>query len=229
AVEKAINEKYDLIFMDVLMPELDGLEATKKIRAVDLDTPIVALTAHALKNVKDEVLSVGMNDFVTKPVKIEEIERILEKFCGHLSIEISSSKENNNVMKKEDIEESETTDEKIKKINKIKESIEKTISEDSLDNEFAKDLLVTFLNSAKNSINNIISALKDRTFSTVQLEAHSIKGAARTLNLDEVADVAYEIEMHAKEKSVDFDYEKHLKILEDWINNFEIYYKKFFE
>lgn len=223
AVDKALSQKYDLIFMDVLMPELDGLEATKKIRAVDLDTPIVALTAHALKNVKDEVLSVGMNDFVTKPVKIEEIELILEKFCGHLSIEINSNEENNNIV---EIEKSETTEEKI---NIIKESIEKTIAEDGLDNEFVKDLLVTFLNSAKNSINNIISALKDGTFDKVQLEAHSIKGAARTLNLDEVANVAYEIEMHAKEKSVDFDYEKHLKILEDWINNFEIYYKKFFE
>ncbi|MFN3692174.1 MAG: response regulator, partial [Fervidobacterium sp.] len=227
------------IFMDVLMPELDGLEATKRIRGVDLDTPIVALTAHALKNVRDEVLSVGMNDFVTKPIKIEEIERILEKFCSHLSVEPSLDEaEKETQIKKEQTEkleiitesvENNTNNEAEEKIKKIKESVEKAIIEGSFDNTFAKELIGTFLDSAKKSMNNIVLALKNGNFEIAQLEAHSIKGAARTLNLEEMSNLAYGIEQHAKEKSSDFDYEENLKILEDWINKFEMYYQKFFE
>ncbi len=71
AVEKftASPESFDFIFMDIQMPEMDGLEATKKIRAKGADIPIVAMTAHATKEFKKECFQVGMNDYTTKPIK----------------------------------------------------------------------------------------------------------------------------------------------------------------
>lgn len=237
AIEKAIKEKYDLIFMDIIMPDLDGIEATKKIRTVHLDVPIVALTAHAVKNLKDEILSVGMNDFVSKPVKFEEIDRILEKFCGHLSNISHDYKINDKVESLEINKEIDKNFEKIgenaesqretqKTINKIKEYVEKAKIEKGLDDKFTKELLKMFIDSTKNSVNNIRNALINGDFKSVQQEAHNIKGSARTFNLKEMGDAAWKIEEYAKEKSTDFDYEKHLTVLENWLNDFEKYYNE---
>lgn len=83
AVEKyaASPGDFDLIFMDVQMPVMDGMEATKAIRKKGFtDIPIVAMTAHAIKGYRDECLGAGMNDYVTKPIKRELVFEILEKY-----------------------------------------------------------------------------------------------------------------------------------------------------
>jgi two-component system sensor histidine kinase/response regulator len=83
AVEKysAAPENYDLIFMDVQMPEMDGKEATQKIRGLGFgDVPIVAMTAHAMKGDREMCLESGMNDYVTKPIKRETVFNIIEKY-----------------------------------------------------------------------------------------------------------------------------------------------------
>lgn len=73
---------YDLIFMDVQMPKMDGLEATKKIREHGFDGPIVALTAFADEDNIQNCLDVGMNGFVSKPVKKKELKKTLEKYLN---------------------------------------------------------------------------------------------------------------------------------------------------
>lgn len=74
----------DLIFMDIQMPELDGTEATKKIRELEINkskqVPIIALTAGALKEEKDKCLGAGMDDFITKPIESSKIKAVLNKF-----------------------------------------------------------------------------------------------------------------------------------------------------
>ncbi len=75
---------YDIVFMDIQMPEMDGYEATQRIRTretptLNPDLIIVAMTAHALKSDKERCLAVGMNDFLTKPVRLEELNEVLER------------------------------------------------------------------------------------------------------------------------------------------------------
>ncbi len=68
---------YDLIFMDVQMPVLNGLDATRKLREMNIDTPIIAMTANALKGDRDVCIAAGMNDYIGKPVKMNDLEDIL--------------------------------------------------------------------------------------------------------------------------------------------------------
>ena len=72
--------QYDLIFMDMRMPNMDGLESTRKIRALGgahKDIPIVALTANAFDDDRNACFDSGMNDFMTKPVSAEELQEMV--------------------------------------------------------------------------------------------------------------------------------------------------------
>lgn len=83
AVNKALANRYDIIFMDIQMPEMDGLEATRQILKNISDRPvIIAVTANATDRDRDECLEVGMNDFVSKPVKPLEIKECILKWQG---------------------------------------------------------------------------------------------------------------------------------------------------
>jgi CheY-like chemotaxis protein len=82
AVEKYITspEDFDLIFMDIQMPEMDGLEATKAIRKREDEIPIVAMTANAMKGDMEKCLNVGMDDYMTKPIKRDLVFEMIKKW-----------------------------------------------------------------------------------------------------------------------------------------------------
>jgi CheY-like chemotaxis protein len=86
AVDAALSERFDLILMDVQMPDLDGFEATSLIRAAEAAsgsrTPILALTAHAMKGDREACLKVGMDGYVSKPVKAAELLASIESWLG---------------------------------------------------------------------------------------------------------------------------------------------------
>jgi len=90
AIDKFINDKFDIILMDIAMPVLDGMSASKKILEYEeinslTHTPIIALTANALKGDKEKFLSAGMDEYLTKPIKEEQLLDILYKFGINLS------------------------------------------------------------------------------------------------------------------------------------------------
>jgi CheY-like chemotaxis protein len=85
-LEKLQEKTYDLILMDVQMPEMDGLEATRLIRktATKQQPVIIAMTANAMQEDKEECLQAGMNDYLSKPVNIDELVLLLKKWATHV-------------------------------------------------------------------------------------------------------------------------------------------------
>lgn len=85
AVENMANAPYDIVLMDMHMPEMDGLEATRKIRAMGgepAETPIIALTANAMKSDRETCLTAGMNDFITKPFDPNDLLERINKWAN---------------------------------------------------------------------------------------------------------------------------------------------------
>ncbi|MDE1460434.1 response regulator [Spartinivicinus poritis] len=85
AIIKTKQYHFDLIFMDVQMPHMDGLETTRRIRERELSErriPIIALTAHALAEEKKQLLLAGMDDYMTKPINENQLQHIIKKWTG---------------------------------------------------------------------------------------------------------------------------------------------------
>jgi len=78
ALQALQRKPYDVVLMDVQMPEMDGLEATHRIRSSGLNTQIIAMTAHALEGDREECLRAGMNEYISKPIRMEELQKILD-------------------------------------------------------------------------------------------------------------------------------------------------------
>ncbi len=87
AVNLAREQEFHIIFMDVQMPEVDGIEATKEIRQIQkeqgLHTPIIALTAGVIKEERDACIEAGMDGFIGKPVSMEVLKNALKEFCSY--------------------------------------------------------------------------------------------------------------------------------------------------
>lgn len=82
AVEKVEKEQFDLILMDINMPIMNGIEATRHIREMGSAIPIIAFTANALVGDREEFLACGMDDYMSKPISLENFYRILEVYAN---------------------------------------------------------------------------------------------------------------------------------------------------
>jgi PAS domain S-box-containing protein len=82
ALEMALQAHYDLILMDCQMPEMDGYEATRRLRAAGFTAPIVAMTANAIKGDRERCLEAGMNDYLTKPMDLKVLRAMVSKWAG---------------------------------------------------------------------------------------------------------------------------------------------------
>lgn len=80
ALEYLLQKSYDIIFMDYQMPVMNGIEATKALRQWKIETPVIALTANAMKGDREKFLDAGMNDYISKPFKIGDLINVLNTY-----------------------------------------------------------------------------------------------------------------------------------------------------
>ena len=82
AISALERQPYDIILMDIQMPEMDGIEAAKKIRERWPNGPkIIAITAYALEGDREKCIEAGMDDYISKPIQLDELQSLLESCC----------------------------------------------------------------------------------------------------------------------------------------------------
>ena len=212
---------YDLIFMDHMMPVMDGVEATRKIRALGTEyakhIPIVALTANAIKGVERQFKEAGMNDYLAKPIHMNQLNEILQKWIPFdKQVRIVKGQEVPPTPVGMDTAPIPGVDSAADVIDLLK-GID---VEDGLRNcGGSKSVYVKVLTTFASS--NLLAGLQEY-FEKGDLEnytvmAHSIKGACRNIGANDVADQAYELECAGKDEDVEFINKYHKTFCENYI------------
>ena len=183
AIEKYQKMSPDLILMDVHMPELDGISATKKIREIELlsgnKVPIIALTAGALKEERESCFASGMNDFLTKPLVPEKIKVILNKY-------LMKAKHSNELLHHDESE------------NDLHMAYHEMLN--SFKNKsFVKDILIIALKEIPTQILELENACKEKNPKKVNTAAHKIKGSSNYMRFLIMAIIAEKIEGEVNE------------------------------
>ena len=172
----------DLIFMDIQMPVLDGIDATKQIREIESKTlkhvPIIALTAGALKEEKEKSFAAGVDDFVTKPILSESIQTVLKK---HLP-----NPKKTNV----DFPDGETTSEVHFGYNELVMSL-------GNEREFVRELITKVITDIPTKINQLEQACIQSDTTKIKTMAHSMKGLFLSMRCNILAAIAGKMEKDA--------------------------------
>lgn len=189
ALEKFDPEKFDLVLMDVAMPEMDGLEATRQIRLKWQDAdmpPILALTARVMDAIQDEVELVGIDIVLSKPIPFQELKHALETALSDQPVKppVSAAPHKSAVANIQDgtiLSKMSPT---------VLAEMKEMFSEDAI-----LDLAKKFVDDAAQRTETIVDAIRQNDSKTATAEAHSIKGSALVLGFADVAAYARQIEL----------------------------------
>ncbi|MBF0409151.1 MAG: response regulator [Candidatus Riflebacteria bacterium] len=182
---------YDLVFMDLQMPDMDGIEATSLIRqknspVINHEVPVIAMTAHALKGNREECLEVGMNDYISKPVSPNEIMNAIKKY---LFLEQEEFPE------KESLKDKQISDLLIFDKNTLFERLGE-------DNQLCSQVINVFISDAPKQIASILDAIEQNNLEQVLLRSHTLKGASANVCAVSLNNLISKIEAAAKSDDI---------------------------
>jgi len=181
AIKKLEEQNFHIVMMDIKMPLLDGIEATKIIRnsnkgIINPKIPIIALTAHNMKGDREKFLKAGMDDYITKPLSKKSLLKIIRKFSGEIKNEDKIERE----MK-----------------NQFRHILDKegTLERFGDDIELAKEMWKIFIEEGEKKLKILEKRMEEKNFPSLEMEAHSLKAAAINIGAEILSDAAYEMEM----------------------------------
>ncbi|MBD2175544.1 PAS domain S-box protein [Pseudanabaena sp. FACHB-1998] len=175
------QQTYDLIFMDMQMPEMDGLVATRQIHQNWLNGTltnkprIVAMTANAMQGDREICLSSGMDDYLSKPIRPAELVRVLwecQPIASNISVKISSIN-----------------------INTLHEVVNDIGGEDP---EFLSELIDSYLDNTQSLLQELYTSLAEPDFERLLRTAHSLKSSSSVIGADDLASLCRELEAYLR-------------------------------
>ncbi|HNW26281.1 MAG TPA: response regulator, partial [Candidatus Gastranaerophilaceae bacterium] len=176
AIEAYKTKKYDLILMDCQMPIMDGYEASEKIRELEVGTnshiPIIALTANAMQHDREKCFRAGMDDYITKPVKTQELLSLIGKY---VNVE-------------------DTYSENFEQNVFVQDNIDKMVSEIGFSQEEAAQMYKEFLEFLSQTIQELEKATEDGDFEQLGKIAHKLKGASANLRFEKISQISARLE-----------------------------------
>ena len=207
------KKKYNVILMDVKMPEIDGVEALKRIRggnSINKQTPIIALTADSSSGIREKYLDEGFSDYLSKPFEPIKLERKIMRFIPMGLIQ-SNTVYGNREKKREYL------------IN-----VNEGLRYCSRDMEMYKEILDTYLQLGMENIMNISKLYNDGNWANYGIQVHSLKSTSLSVGAKKLYEMALNLEKAAKEENISYitsnheemihTYKKVLEEIEEYFN-----------
>ncbi len=186
AVERLSRERYDLVLMDVQMPVMDGLDATKIIRdpgstVLEHQVPIVAMTAHAMERDRELCLAAGMDDYVSKPIQPRELLAILDKHVLHREPSLGP------------LLDPVAPPDRVRPLDEVR-----LLSKLGGSERVMAEILELFVETSRSTFAALEQAMEAGDTGEALRLAHTLKGASANITADEVRDAALAVEMALK-------------------------------
>lgn len=198
---------YDIIFLDHMMPEMDGIETLHIIKRLDdyYIPPIVALTANAITGMKEMYLKEGFDSYLSKPINVLELDKIIHKYFGGTSKTINDEKYEKNHEVKNDIIESDKegneTMEEFLKNNNV--DLDKSL-EFLGDMEMYNITILDFKTESLNKWKKIEECLNTEDMTNYSIYVHALKSDCKYLGFMKLADISYQHELKSKENDLNY-------------------------
>ncbi len=172
---------FDLVLMDIQMPEMDGMETTRRLKSLNLAAlpPIVAMTAYAMKEDRERFLAAGMDDYLAKPIRAQQIIAMVSRWVSEGHGVIQEALLNTDFVVEEEV------------LASLSDAV-------GGDPAFVQSMLEEFIVEAKEQITAAISAHASGSCKGVQSELHTLKGNSGTLGAAQVHSICEKIELKAK-------------------------------
>ncbi|MCK5173248.1 MAG: response regulator, partial [Planctomycetes bacterium] len=204
AVDKATCEQYDLILMDMQMPNMSGCEATRWLRKQKYTLPIIALTANVMKSDMEECFNAGCDEFHSKPIDRAKLFKTISKYlqCGDtvLSEEIDSVKEQVDDLTElasgaVEPQNEQRADEEVIDWQELTDRVG--------DETLIKKMISVFLDRYPRQLEDLHTAVEVANAEDVCSLAHALKGAAASMGAKPMSQAAYQLELKAKENNIE--------------------------
>lgn len=198
ALEALEGVPYDAVLMDVQMPEMDGYEATAELRRREADgerhTPVIAMTANALQGDREDALAAGMDDYISKPVKAEDLEAILARWVSRSDEE--TEEENPAAQENGAVDPS---------LPVVDYGVIDELRQLQLDGEpdLLAELVEVFVEDASARLKTLREALNQADADGVAKIAHTLKGSAGNLGASRMAHLAAQLEERGRSGNLD--------------------------
>lgn len=211
ALTNLSRKRYDLVFMDIRMMQMDGIETTRRIRdtsssALDHSVKIIALTAQAMNYDRQHCLDAGMDDYIAKPVTLDTLAAIIKKWFPD-SYEMSTTNAEPSIDESIELEEKAIEQAPIWDLPKM---IEHLLQDENL----TKTVIGDFLTDTPRQLQKICSLIESGDTSNLEIRAHTIKGASSILGAERMRIIAKSLEQAAHKGLT-----KHYKRLYESLNN----------
>ncbi len=216
---------FDIIFMDHMMSGMDGVEAMKRIRTdvagLNGSIPVVALTANAMSSAKQMFLAEGFDGFVSKPVEIEELERVLKQVLPKSALSFVDA---NGVV--EEVPEDEPEEQNVPAPSEEKDFITELrksgIDTDAGlkycvgDKEFYKSLLIQFATESADKIGSMKKYYNVRDWHNYEILVHALKSTSKMIGIADLSEKAKALEQSAKNNEEQFILDNHEQMVRDY-------------
>jgi CheY-like chemotaxis protein/HPt (histidine-containing phosphotransfer) domain-containing protein len=193
AVEKIKLNEYDAVFMDYMMPGMDGIETTRLIRADEKDLPIIALTADAIEGSEQMFLQAGFQAFLTKPINISSLDAVIRKWITRGVSDFSYEKTKSPPQKNEPAVSREC---EIAGIN-VKYGL--SLYDDDM--EMFLDITRSFAEDIPEELEKL-REVSEETLRAYAINVHTVKGCAAGIGAKKLSDKAFQLEQMAKSNNL---------------------------
>lgn len=217
AMEK---QKHDIVFLDHMMPEMDGIETLEKIKAsqsIDIHgTPIIALTANAVSGAREMYLKAGFTDYLTKPIRYEQLEKMILKYLPDEKLTFKKTEDN-----APEQAASDGTNPGAAASKEEKNLIDKKVGLEYCMNDegFYREMLATYVNEKSEKLLQLDESLKAGDVKQYTTLIHALKSTSKMIGAVELSELAYELELAGKEGRLDDIRKKHNYVMKvyEWV------------